>query len=179
MSEYVMMPKELDSSEIDAFSSTSVIICRKCIGSGLFCGDTCSFCKGAGETSLANLYAKLVDNSSQPVPEHEETLQRLRGQLQNCVNHLDNARRRSFGNHDEIIANAVSSANKCLYETLVDDPQPLPDHGWNDEAKELLVEMDEYLNTNNLTSIGAGSIFHTQIKDLIDQQPKPLPGDPE
>ena len=49
--------------------------------------------------------------------------------------------------------------------------QPVPEHGWNDEARKLLVEMDGYLNTNNLTSIGAGSIFHTQIKDLLDQQP--------
>lgn len=41
-----------------------------------------------------------------------EAIQRLRGQLQNCVNHLDRANRRD--EYDEVIA----SANKALYETL-------------------------------------------------------------
>lgn len=48
--------------------------------------------------------------------ETEEIIQRLRGQLQNCVNHLDRAKRR--GGRDSYDA-AIESANKTLYETLI------------------------------------------------------------
>jgi len=45
----------------------------------------------------------------------DETIQRLRGQLQNCVNHLDRAKRRYNSNtYNE----CIESANKALYETL-------------------------------------------------------------
>jgi len=47
--------------------------------------------------------------------EQEEIIERLRGQLQNCVNHLDRAKRRTYGmNLDE----CIESANRALYETL-------------------------------------------------------------
>lgn len=45
----------------------------------------------------------------------EDVIQRLRGQLQNCVNHLERAKRKGYGgNFDE----AIESANRALYETV-------------------------------------------------------------
>ena len=44
-----------------------------------------------------------------------ETIDRLRGQLQNCVAHLEGVQRR-FGNGSH--TKAIESANKALYETL-------------------------------------------------------------
>jgi flagellar biosynthesis regulator FlaF len=43
-----------------------------------------------------------------------EANERLRGQLQNCINHLHGARRTS--NSDQI-DKAIEAANKALYET--------------------------------------------------------------
>ena len=44
-----------------------------------------------------------------------EKVDRLRGQLQNCVNHLERAKRRQpQRGYDEVI----EAANKALYETL-------------------------------------------------------------
>ena len=44
----------------------------------------------------------------------DATIERLRGQLQNCVNHLDRAKRKTYGlNLDE----CIESANRALYET--------------------------------------------------------------
>ena len=44
-----------------------------------------------------------------------ERVDKLRGQLQNCVNHLERAKRKSNnGAYDDVI----ESANKALYETL-------------------------------------------------------------
>ena len=48
-----------------------------------------------------------------------EHLNRLRGQLQNCVNHLEGAKRHSCGKRQEKYAQAIESANKALYETLI------------------------------------------------------------
>ena len=63
--------------------------------------------------------------------EVEEILTRLRGQLQNCVNHLDRVKKRGGRQDEEIIRECVESANKCLYETLhtnirLNDGSPLP-----------------------------------------------------
>ena len=45
----------------------------------------------------------------------DETIERLRGQLQNCVTHLERAKRRNGGSdHDA----AIESANRALYETM-------------------------------------------------------------
>lgn len=42
----------------------------------------------------------------------------LRGQLQNCVNHLSRAKRQQYsGNSD--YDDCIESANKALYETLI------------------------------------------------------------
>ena len=48
----------------------------------------------------------------------DEVIERLRGQLQNCVNHLENAKRRSYGTEKAAYEKAIESANKALYETL-------------------------------------------------------------
>ena len=50
----------------------------------------------------------------------ETTINRLRGQLQNCVNHLEYAKRRSHGQTLDKYEKAIESANKILYETLHD-----------------------------------------------------------
>jgi len=46
-----------------------------------------------------------------------ETIDRLRGQLQNCVNHLDRVKRR-YPSMQEKLSACIESANKSLYETL-------------------------------------------------------------
>jgi Tfp pilus assembly protein PilO len=56
--------------------------------------------------------------------EGEEKIQRLRGQLQNCVNHIERLKRHHPRETEKLEA-CVQSANKCLYETLHDTrPQP-------------------------------------------------------
>ena len=51
----------------------------------------------------------------------EQIIDRLRGQLQNCVNHLEHAKRQSYA----VKADAcIESANKALYETLHENPEP-------------------------------------------------------
>jgi uncharacterized coiled-coil protein SlyX len=42
----------------------------------------------------------------------------LRGQLQNCVNHLEGVQRR---NPNEFMLNTITSANNCLYRCLYKD----------------------------------------------------------
>lgn len=57
----------------------------------------------------------LLMNSRGRSRERAETIDRLRGQLQNCVNHLEHAKRRQHrSDYDDVI----ESANKALYETL-------------------------------------------------------------
>ena len=46
----------------------------------------------------------------------DEVIQRLRGQLQNCVNHLERSKRKTYAPHD--YDDCIESANKALYETL-------------------------------------------------------------
>ena len=48
----------------------------------------------------------------------ENEKDRLRGQLQNCVNHLDLAKRRCGHATSEKLDACIESANKALYETL-------------------------------------------------------------
>ena len=45
----------------------------------------------------------------------DRTINRLRGQLQNCVNHLDIVNRRGYSVD---LTECIESANKALYETL-------------------------------------------------------------
>lgn len=46
-----------------------------------------------------------------------EIIDRLRGQLQNCVNHLDRMKRKN-PSYDKTLNPCIESANKALYETL-------------------------------------------------------------
>lgn len=48
--------------------------------------------------------------------EGEETIQRLRGQLQNCVNHLERCKRKIPSNEKKL-NDCIEVANKTLYET--------------------------------------------------------------
>lgn len=67
----------------------------------------CNLC----EKDLVQVPSAASAGSSQ-----EEIIDRLRGQLQNCVNHLERARRHyPSGGYDA----AIDSANKALYETLM------------------------------------------------------------
>jgi hypothetical protein len=50
----------------------------------------------------------------------DETIDRLRGQLQNCVNHLDGVKRR-YPSMSERLDACIQSANNALYETLHED----------------------------------------------------------
>lgn len=47
-----------------------------------------------------------------------DIIQRLRGQLQNCVSHLERAKRQRS---DRAYDAAIESANRALYETLIDE----------------------------------------------------------
>ena len=49
----------------------------------------------------------------------EELITRLRGQLQNCVNHLERAKHHWCHGNSEFQA-AIDSANKALYQSLYD-----------------------------------------------------------
>ena len=70
--------------------------------------------KGAISISTNDKSAAMFDLAAR-IFEMQEREQRLRGQLQNCVNHLDRAKRKyPTTQFDE----CIESANKALYETL-------------------------------------------------------------
>jgi len=48
----------------------------------------------------------------------EKTITRLRGQLQNCVSHLERVKKRGCRSDEMKISAAIESANRALYETL-------------------------------------------------------------
>lgn len=53
--------------------------------------------------------------NEQRIIDLEQIVDRLRGQLQNCINHIERANRRDTrGDYSK----AIESANKALYETL-------------------------------------------------------------
>lgn len=49
----------------------------------------------------------------------QDTIDRLRGQLQNCVNHLELLKRHGYASDVNKIDACIDSANRALYETLV------------------------------------------------------------
>ena len=63
-------------------------------------------CVGYMETTIADLEQKLEALKREN--------DRLRGQLQNCVNHLSRYQRRGYREAQD----CIESANKALYETL-------------------------------------------------------------
>lgn len=91
----------------------------------------------------------------------EETIQRLRGQLQNCVNHIERLKRHHPRETEKLEA-CVQSANKCLYETL---------HGINPPAQpkvpdDVLIKAAAYLKqaAEDVADWGAYSDAYFQNK---------------
>lgn len=66
---------------------------------------------GAGEYVSKTFADSLLDQA-------EEKEQKLRGHLQNCVNHLEKAKRGSYGKEQKVYEDCIEQANKALYETL-------------------------------------------------------------
>ncbi len=75
-------------------------------------GSDCPFCEIA---ALELGIAKGAVGAAGDILELEEVVARLRGQLQNAVNHLERAKRQSSRT---MYDDAIESANKALYETL-------------------------------------------------------------
>ena len=66
--------------------------------------------------------------------QQEEIIERLRAQLQNCIDHLERARSREIGPNKGRYDKCIEQANEALYETL---HRRVPcDHlwGWNGHA---------------------------------------------
>ncbi len=63
-------------------------------------------------------YEPVPGLSSAESAKHERLVMRLRGQLQNCVNHLELLKRHGSRADEEKINTCIDSANKALYETL-------------------------------------------------------------
>lgn len=71
--------------------------------------------KTVGPDQDGRMYKIEATEAQLPV---ERLVMRLRGQLQNCVNHLEQAKRNSYGKNRQSYEAAIESANKALYETL-------------------------------------------------------------
>lgn len=76
---------------------------------------------GAGEAgaNLSDLLGAVCEHGqlkrSCQICDKDDTIQRLRGQLQNCVDHLHYFKRRGYGDKVDAV---IDRANKVLYETL-------------------------------------------------------------
>ena len=57
-----------------------------------------------------------ADQHETIVMRKDQAIDKLRGQLQNCVNHLHNAKRKLGSRYD--FDEAIDHANKALYDTL-------------------------------------------------------------
>lgn len=62
--------------------------------------------------------------AQQPVSDPDGIVERLRGQLQNCVNHLERAKNRAPGEYGEKYRQCIEGANAALYETLGNQAAP-------------------------------------------------------
>lgn len=62
-----------------------------------------------------------IESLKSQLADRERVIDRLRGQLQNCVNHLDRAKRITYG--EDKFSKCIESANQCLYETLIDQQE--------------------------------------------------------
>jgi len=47
-----------------------------------------------------------------------DQIDKLRGHLQNCINHLEMAKRKAYGKTQQSYDKCIQQANKALYETL-------------------------------------------------------------
>lgn len=57
----------------------------------------------------------------------DKIIDRLRGHLQNCVNHLEMAKRNSYGKKYDAYNQCIQQANNVLYETLEARTKPEQD----------------------------------------------------
>jgi len=73
-------------------------------------------CEGVGDNDgFFEIGAEVGVSETACCSTRDEVIDRLRGQLQNCVNYLERAKRHSHrGAYDD----AIESANRALYETL-------------------------------------------------------------
>ncbi|MCK5020021.1 MAG: hypothetical protein KAS32_23410 [Candidatus Peribacteraceae bacterium] len=69
----------------------------------------CKHCPGEAEKELFAPPTSLASDNKK--------IDRLRGQLQNCINHLELLKRHGYANDVRKIDLCVDSANKALYET--------------------------------------------------------------
>jgi len=69
---------------------------------------------------IVSLLIGANSDSAQPSGSKVEcTIDRLRGQLQNCANHLELLKRHTYRSDEKKIRDCIASANKALYETLM------------------------------------------------------------
>lgn len=77
----------------------------------------CDCYKGGGPFIAEDPECPVHGAGSVLFDEKDEAIQKLRGQLQNCVNHLEGIKRR-FPSMGDRVNPCIESANKALYETL-------------------------------------------------------------
>jgi len=104
-------------------------------------------------------------NDDEDWPEFDEDcidhLQSFLERALNCLNHPPSGLMRVL----MAASCALDPANK-LYDPAKSYIDFHPRIAIADDLLALLIECDEYLNINNLTSIGHGSILHRKMKDL-------------
>ena len=72
-----------------------------------------------GNTNFDEVLNALADvDESLEEMEKDAIIERLRGQLQNCVNHLERVKRRMRASDETKINACIEYANRVLYETL-------------------------------------------------------------
>lgn len=74
--------------------------------------DAFEYCRDDGVAFIQAAYER-------EIKKQEGKIDRLRGQLQNCVNHLNRAKRKSYGKQSKSFDDCIDRANKALYETLI------------------------------------------------------------
>lgn len=83
--------------------------------------DAAHECSGLRErATMMAQYNKLLevfDSQRKELEVSEKKINKLRGQLQNCVNHLHGTR---DSRNSDIVNRVIEQANKTLYETLVE-----------------------------------------------------------
>lgn len=78
-------------------------------------------CECDGKTKVCSVCDPeyVMKTMSAEIDRLENQVDRLRGQLQNCVNHLNRAKRSSYGKQAKSFDDCMEQANKALYETLI------------------------------------------------------------
>lgn len=79
--------------------------------------DSIQYCDNCETNQMCHAERKCM-RPVESVVNSDEVIQRLRGQLQNCVNHLELCKRQTHGKSKKSVDDCIESANKALYETL-------------------------------------------------------------